>query len=224
MRFLALSFCFILYTFQLAGQVPLEDVEDRKYPANNQPETMEAAAVASFFETTNVGNLHIFPSIENVAPYNFYYKGEELPKGALGIFEEDWLEKLPEEFKPYAVFAIKGDAKPYYLVRFEGKGIRNTIELFEMVDGVMEHRETVARYRCEGGDCMQMDSWLQDLNGDTWLDIIKKVKIWDSEKNNEAIGSYYIILTQLEDGTFAPTGSIPVQLKDYRLENLEETP
>lgn len=206
----------------LNAQVPVENLDKEKYPANNKVESLEAAAVLSFFEETNVGNLHVFPSPDTPAAYDFFFKGEALPEGAMGVFAEEWREKLPASYEAYAVYAIKGEGKPYYIVRYEGADIRNAIELFEMIDGEMIHRQTLAMYRCEDGECLQQDAWLLDLNGDTLFDIVKKVKIWSSDQRERVIGEYQDVMTQLDNGRFVSTGSLEVELQDYRMEELEQ--
>lgn len=224
MNFLSLFFTTIFslsVLIALSAQVPVENLEKKKYPAGNKAESLEAAAVHSFFEETNVGNLHVFPSAETPASYNFFFKGEKLPQGAMGIFTEEWRENLPDSFDAYAVYAVKGEAKPYYIVRFEGEDIRNTIELFEMIEGRMEHRQTLAMYRCENGECVQQDAWLLDLNGDTLFDLIKKVKIWNNDQRERLLGEYQDVMTQLDNGRFVSTGSLEVDLQDYRMEELD---
>ncbi len=211
-----------LFSLSLPGQVPVENLEKKKYPANNRVESLEAAAVISFFEETNVGNLHVYPSADTSASYDFFFKGEKLPEGAMGIFKKAWREKLPKSYDAYAVYAIKGEGKPYYIVRYEGEGLRNAIELFEMIEGEMQHRQTLAMYRCEEGECVQQDTWLLDLNGDTLFDMIKKVKIWSSDQRERVIGEYQDVMTQLDNGRFVSTGSLEVELRDYRMEELEQ--
>lgn len=220
MRWIVFSVAFCLFSLGAIAQIPEEKLERERYPANNEAETVEGAAFATYFEEINVGNLHLFPSAEEKADLEYFFRGQRLPQGLYGVFPPSWLEKLPESVDVMAVYAIKGNAKPYYILRLKEAGSRNTLELFEMLDGTLQHRQTLAIYWCAGGQCLQQDAWLQDLDGDTLFDLIKKVKIWDRERGKE-VGRYHVVLKQLDDGTFEPTGSIPVELKDYRMEELE---
>ncbi len=215
---LSIVSCF-LPTGALA-QIPVEELEKERYPANNEAETLEGAAFATYFEETNVGNLHLYPSAEPTADLDYYFRGNPLPEGLYGVFPPEWREELSGTVDVLAVYAIKGDAKPYYILRLEGAGSRNTLELFEMIDGTLHHRQTLAIYWCEAGQCLQQDAWLQDLDGDTRFDLIKKVRIRDKVREKE-IGTYNVVLKQLENGEFEPTGTIPVELRDYRMEELE---
>lgn len=213
----------VLSTLLLPAQVPLENVEKDEYPAHDDTETAEEAVIASFFEETNVGNLHLFPSANAKASYDYFFKGKELPDNVSGLIDPDWRADMPEGMKAYAVYTIKGAPDPFYIIRFEGEGVRNTIELFEMEEGMMEHRQTLAMYWCKPNECIQQDAWLQDADGDTLFDLIKRVKIWDSEKNRKVIGEYHTVMTQLDDGTFVQTGNIPIDLMEYPMEELSDS-
>jgi len=220
MRWIAVSVVCCFLSIGTLAQIPVEELEKEQYHANNEAETLEGAAFATFFEETNVGNLHIYSTAEPTAELDYFFRGTPLPEGLYGVFPREWREELPGSVNVQAVYAIKGDAKPYYILRLEGTGSRNTLELFEMVDGALQHRQTLAIYWCEAGQCLQQDAWLQDLDGDTRFDLIKKVRIWGATRGKE-IGEYNVVLKQLENGEFEPTGTIPVELNDYRMEELQ---
>ncbi len=206
----------------LSAQVPVPTMEDKEYPAASEPETRLEAALASFFEDTEVGNLHVFASGQDEADEEFYFHGTELPDSFLPSFEEGWRNTMPENIKPFAVFIIRGYEEPYYIIRFQGEGLKNAIELFEMVNGTLTHRLTLARLWCTEGQCIQEDAWIQDVDGDTLLDVLKKVRIFEGPELETTLSEYQTLYVQDDDGTYFPTSSIPVEWEDYQMEPFSE--
>lgn len=199
----------------LSAQVPDHELDVNQYPANNMAETKREAAFAAFFEEANVSNLHIYAPQTAEVPYDFYYKGEELPRGFFGLFNPDWRSEMPKDFKAYAVSAIRGNSKPYYIMRFAGKDMDPTIALFEINGDKLDHLATLASFWCADRYCYQRDSWIQDVDGDARLDIITKVRMTDKRRSKETVEEHHTIYKQLKDGTLVPTTRMDVDINDY---------
>ena len=195
----------------LFAQVSVPAMEEKEYA------DLEAA-LASLFEEREVGNLHVFASGEVRPGPDYFFHGTELPVVFLPNLEEEWFANLPGELKAYAVFSIRGYEKPYYIIRFEGEESKSAIELFELVGQTLLHRVTLARLWCPGGQCVQEDAWVQDVNGDTFLDVLKKVRIYERDMPDKPLGEYQTLFIQNDEGAFQPDSSIPVDWADYPME------
>lgn len=215
LRSLLLFFFSMLFIISLSAQIPDRAIDTNQYPANNTPDSKREAIFSTYFEETNVGNLHVFAPEEKAVAPDHYFKGRELPRGLFGIFEPKWRESMPEDFKAYAVYSLRGEGKPYYLLRFSGAETDRMIGLFEMVGDQLHHKLTLASYWCVGDYCLQKDSWLQDFDGDVRLDVLTKVRMTDNRRNEQVVDEYYAISKQLKDGSFSRKHDLQVQVNDY---------
>lgn len=202
-----------LFFASAAAQVPDSQLDRRQYPANNTADSKREALFATYFEEANVGNAHVF-AVRDEMPEDYFYKGTELPRGLFGMFETKWRSTMPDNFKAYAVAAIRGEGKPYYLLRFEGKGTNAQIALFEVANDILYHKITLAGYTCDQGVCHQKDSWIQDFDGNVRLDILTKVRV-TAEDEQQVIKAYHVIHKQLKDGSFVKDSQMDVDVKDY---------
>lgn len=206
-------FC-IFMAIGVYGQIIREELDYNQYPANNQADSRIEAAFAAYFEEENVSNTHVYLPPAEVS-YDYYLKGTKLPRGLFGLFDEAWRNDMPEDFKAFAVFAMRGEGKPYYLLRFSGEEIDPSIELFEMVDQRLHHLATLATYWCDDDYCLQKDSWLQDFDGNVRIDILSKVKMTDERRKRKVVDEYYLIHRQLKDGRFVTDSQMEVDVNDY---------
>jgi hypothetical protein len=76
----------------------------------------------------------------------------------------------------------------------------------------------VSYYDCNPRRCVQQDSWLQDVNGDTRLDIITKKRTIRSNSGRLKIKTYVRLMQ--EDGTFKKSRKTLVDEKDYQMQKL----
>jgi hypothetical protein len=203
-----------------SAQVPDSQLDRDQYPANNQADTKREAIFATYFAEANVSNTHYYVPQGDVSA-DYLYKGTELPRGLFGIFEQEWRSTMPDDFKAYAVTAIRGEGKPYYVLRFSGEGTDEMIGLFEIVNDILYHKATLASYWCENIYCQQKDSWLQDFDGNVRLDILTKVKFTDKRRDDQVIEEYYTILKQQKDGKFVKDSQMDVDVNDYFMESFQ---
>lgn len=206
--------CSIFLFFDLAAQVPDRALDQQQYPANNTADSKREAIFASYFEEANVSNLHVYAPLQ-AADHSYYFQGTELPRGLFGIFEKEWRSSMPDDFTAYALFSIRGNGKPYYLIRFAGKDTDRMIGLFEMIGDQLHYKCTLASYWCSDAYCLQKDSWLQDFDGDVRLDVLTKVKMTDQRRGAAVVDEYYSVLKQLHNGELEPDSQMAVDIADY---------
>jgi len=185
----------------------------------------DAKAWAAFdenFEVTNVGNLHVFAptSTQNNADFTFY--GTPLDRGLYRLFAANWRDELPNDFKTYSLYKIRHGASDAYILRFQGSGTQNMIGLFIKESDQLVFVRTLASYHCSESMCWQMDSWLQDFDGDTRLDILQKARVVQFTLMGAPIDEYTQVLRQNKDGSFSPTEEFSIALKDYMFKTVDQ--
>lgn len=177
----------------------------------------------ALFQIKNVGNMHVYawsPETEDEDPA--YFEGTLVPRGLYGIFAENWREELPEDFKAYATYRVrngKGNAftgeGTAYILRFEGPGTENMIGLFKMENNKLRFMKALAYYHCNESLCFQLDSWLQDFDGDTQLDVLQKTKIRQMPIVATPMDEYVQVFRQTKEGEFEQTRGIDISVEDY---------
>lgn len=174
------------------------------------------------FEVSNVGNLHLFAptSTQNNPDFTFY--GTPIERGLYGLFSANWRDELPEDFNTYGLYKIRYGASDAYLLRFQGSGTQNMIGLFTKKDDQLVFVRTLASYHCSESMCWQMDSWLQDFDGDTRLDILQKARVVQFTLMGAPIDEYTQVLRQNSDGSYSPTEKFSIALKDYRFKTNDQ--
>lgn len=179
-------------------------------------------AFEEYFVVENVGNLHLFsPTGEQNNPdYTFY--GTSIDRGLYGLFSANWRDDLPEDFKTYALYKIRYGAQDAYLIRFAGNGTQNMIGLFTKKGDKLAFVRTLSSYYCSDTSCWQMDSWLQDFDGDTRLDILQKARVVQYTLMDAPIDEYTQVLRQQKDGTFYQTNDFSIELGDYDLQTVDK--
>ena len=174
LRYLLFSLLLVAGTLS-AQSIPQEREQAMPYPVTNAYDTPQTRDFAADFEVTDVGNLHVYdPELATgtsreymmgtaIAPANYRYLPGKL-KGALSSGQ-----------KAYAVHAIRGEGESYFLVRHPAvKGVE--LGLYRFDGEEMQHLLDLAGYQCKEDRCAQMDSWIIDLDGDTRLDVVQKIK------------------------------------------------
>jgi hypothetical protein len=128
---------------------------------------------ATQFDEENVGFLHVYVD-PNPDPLETYlFKGQELTQAAIDMMPAR-LKKLAnrDNTKVYATVAVKGIGENLYLTRIDGPR-RDQIDMFAIRDGRIKHLKTLAYRDCGGSECLQMDSYITDVNLDTDFDLIQ---------------------------------------------------
>lgn len=198
--------------------LPLLLIAQNPNLASLEDEPADIQAFAEYFEPANVGNLHIWAATTTRPDLNYPFRGEQLPRGLYGLFAANWSEELPADFDTYAVYTIKHGARDAYILRFAGPDTYNMIGLFRLgTDDKLHHLRTLATYHCGDGLCIQTDSWLQDFDGDTRIDILQKSRVMQYTLLNRPTDEYQQVLLQQKDGTYISTRQHDIDLRDYDL-------
>lgn len=178
------------------------------------------ASFKSTFEGSNVGNLHLFPATAAEPGAAYPFRGTKLSKSYRVLFDEDLLSNLQHEFDAYAVYSVRHGSGNAYIIRFEGPGTQNLIGLFMIDNDELAFLRSLALYDCKNQKCLQMDSWLQDFDGDTRIDILQKAAVDQAIFPQNQENEFAQLLRQGEDGFFEEVKSMSIDMSDYRLENL----
>ena len=185
---------------------------DQPYPAGNQPTNGTMAAFISIFDDTNVGNLHVYAPTQSEPSMDYFYHGTDIT----GSFDEMLPRKLKRTLrrkgsKLYATRNIRGVNGEYYILRTTDRRGHPTLDLYELQGTKLVKVMTLANAKCKkSGGCRQLNSWIQDVNGDTRLDIIQK-----ESKNPRKV----MVYTQNRAGKFVRNNSVDVDGVDYQLES-----
>ena len=181
------------------------------------------AAFRTVFEVKNVGNLHVYINPTSTEGEDGFFKGELINRGVYGLFDSEWRDLLPEDFQAYAVYDLKDNNQPLYLMRIDGKEVPEEISLFTMDDGALKRIAVLAKTWCEDNRCYQRESWIQDFNGDTELDILIKVK-WYTKASDTWTETHAINTVYLQDnaGNFNIEEQSKVDHSDYIMSRPED--
>ncbi|MBI1228294.1 MAG: hypothetical protein GC192_23875 [Bacteroidetes bacterium] len=156
-------------------------------PVSYKNISMDQAEFIKLFESKNVGNLHVYPLAKQDKPSEFF-EGKPIDSGFSNLLTGDLAKQsFIRNEEPRALFSIRGNGEELYIIRLPSDVSGGEIALYGWNNGKMDKRQTLATYDCTRNHCVQVDSWIQDVNGDTRLDVVqvkrttrdngKKVKI-----------------------------------------------
>ncbi|WP_282782429.1 hypothetical protein [Phaeodactylibacter xiamenensis] len=205
MRILSLLIFSVCLTFSALGQKPdtsYGEYDVRPYPATNVPVSPEAASFIALFEESNVGNLRVYSHYDDELPYEYPFKGKEIPESYYEMFAGTHRDLLEDDASyAYSIYSIKGNRAEHYLIRTPSDKGPNTIVLFDLNGEVMEPVQVLAYAYCKGDFCYQQDSFITDLDGDTDLDILTKFRRIEAD-DEETLVKNDIVYLQEDDGSF----------------------
>ena len=142
-----------------------------------QTTAAEAATGADYFATafneSNVGFLHVYldPAVDPLETY--LLRGREMPDTAVAMLPARFRKEAEKDGNTlYATIAVKGIEENLYLTRLDAPR-RDQIDMFAIRDGKIRHLKTLAYLDCAGAECLQMDSYITDVNLDTNFDLIQ---------------------------------------------------
>jgi hypothetical protein len=184
--------------------------------AQSNDERTAINAYKQLFEESNVGNLHVYSLDRNSNSPDDYFYGERIPRGLYGLFSANWRDEFPDDFEAYALFKIKHGASDAYLMRFAGLGTQNLIGLFAIEEEKVVFLRILSSHSCNNSTCWQTDSWIQDFDGDTRLDILQKVRVLQFTLMNAPVEEYSQVLRQDKSGRFVVTKEVNIDLSDYK--------
>jgi hypothetical protein len=194
---------------------PKEDA----YPAPHNQDVKPASkgAFIALFEDWNVTNLHVYADPNEQPSQDFYYFGKPISPTFKDYLPDElrhWTHV--EGYEPHAVFSLRGDGEEWYVLRIPDKEMPNQLVLYEMQNGELVMKQTLAFVYCDKKGCMQMDSWIQDVDGDTELDIIQTSQV--TTRNGKVKEPKTVVLSMDKNGLFRKNKKANIDENDYRLE------
>ena len=208
----------VLLIGSLTAQVEaeLEDLDAlTNYPANNVSDDDLIEAFYESFQPSNVGNMHVYASAQ--PDDDDFFNGEELGIEMRRLFSNRTKRGLGSR-QPYAVAKIRGEAEQLFLMRHPDRQGNPSIVLYDLRNGSVDPVMTLATTKCRtNGSCQQTDSWIQDVDGDTRLDIIQKR---GTVRDGSVMRERTMVYRQFEDGSFRRDRSLEreVDADSYRME------
>lgn len=208
----SLFFSFISLNAQKGGD-PFQKDEPYPAPVSFADISDKMAAFIAIFNDENVSNLHVYASKNPIPDQAYYYKGTPV----YPVFKDFLPSKLSnlthiQNGQPHAISSIRGNGVELYLVRIPGEKWDNQIGIYTMNGGSLMELETLAYYDCNQARCVQQDSWLQDLNGDTLLDIITKNR---TIRKNGTSKTKTTVFLMTDKGTFKKSRQTQIEEADY---------
>lgn len=211
MKYLLVLFYGALFCSTLHAQVG-DMTPHETYPVLNKPENDLQRRFMETFTPGKVGNLHVY-TYRTTPLGNYYFVGKPLAIN----FAELYPSKLRRQMsggKAYAVAMIRGGEGQHFIVRSEVPGDANRIGLYEFRGDKLVEVMPLAMVSCQSsGKCRQMDSWIQDVDGDTRLDIIQRTR---TLRNGQESKVKTVVYRQLPDGDYTKKNALEIDPLDYQ--------
>jgi len=168
-----------------------QDFPDRA-AAGDLARTSALETFKADFNPQPSGILHVYidPSIDPTEVYLF--KGREASGTTLALLPGKFQQMAKRmSAKVYATAAIDGDDdSEYFLVRMDGT-YEDRIEMFYIDGFKVEHVKTLASRTCRDGKCMQTDTWITDIDGDTTPELIQIQRVMRGDGNSKTKRTVY---------------------------------
>ncbi len=176
----------------------------------------------NLFEVLNVGNLHVYCKNPESKILDYHFSGE--------LIEKSYMHYLPIEIqksmlfdneKIYAVAAIRGkNNKNYYILRIinDQKNNSGIVGLYELINNQLLHKKTLSFFKKKRKSHVQLDSWIQDINGDTRLDLIQRSR--KISENGKIKSVKTKVFLQTYEGTFDVFKKYNIEEEDYIFQDL----
>ena len=173
----------------------------------------------NLFESQNVGNLHCYSRLPNVDNSNYFFEGKEIaPK-----FEKHLSSSIKKKINqtsnsPFATGAIRGKNldNDYFILRVPKPNDTDLLILTTINNNKLTSKKELAYFRKKKKKYHQLDSWLQDLNGDTKLDLIQKKRIMN--KDGKILNEKTMVYLQKPNGKFKKSKNTPIEKSDYKMQ------
>ena len=168
--------------------------------------------LSMFAEKESDASHHFYPIVRVDRPGNYPYTGKMIASSFFKYFDDATNDVWSNGGGDVLAIGKYGD---FYICRVPGRYVSSDIAIFQVKDGTLQHRETIAWAWCDEGWCNQQDAWLQDINKDGRVDIVQHYSLTDDKgkKREERI----TVLLQDEKGGFAPTDKFDVDRASYKM-------
>ncbi len=175
------------------------------------------------FELSNVGNLHIYAKPESQPVADYYLHGKVLGDGFGTYLTPGLWKDTRSGTRVNAVFAIKynDDQNNLFIINEHKKGKINKLGLYRLNGQQLEMVQPLAYLKkTTSGAHKQMDTWIQDVDGDTLLDLIQRKRT--TSENGVSDEVITKVLLQQPDGSFQVSNDTGVNSADYIFHSVTE--
>ena len=211
---------FSLSTIDLFGQGKRRAGEEPfPAPASYANVTANESAFIALFEDKNIGTTHIYAPRSGSVSKDYPHQGTVISTAFQRFFPGDIARTMNiKGGEPVALYSIRGGNGELYVIRTTDFNGNHSIGLYALNNESVRKVKDLAHLKCVESGCRQMDSWLQDVDGDTRLDIIQKTTyIKTGKKNNKERTRIYSIQ---RNGTVKPAKKLNVEAGDYQMEKM----
>ncbi|MFK8007564.1 MAG: hypothetical protein AB8H03_14390 [Saprospiraceae bacterium] len=214
-----LSFFFI---FSLSAQTSMKENLALVEKTSNQTVAKIKLNDLDYFKNQfarwNVGNLHIYSQAKNSTNQDYYFKGEKVDPIFQQYLPKNLKKKVIEEGKePHHVALVRAQKlKNNYILRINDGKNNNTLVMYGLKKDQLRAKKTLAYFYRKGNRTFQMDSWIQDLNGDTRLDLIQKKQI--KVVNGNILKEQTKVFLQKKNGKFKHSRKTKIETSDYKMQ------
>jgi len=175
----------------------------------------------ALFEVWDLGNLHVYAKPRDMLEYDYYFKGKPVNQASRTYLPlEVKRATIGTDEQVYAIGEISGVGRnDLYIIRIEEAKEPNRIMLTRLVKaGKLEKIATIAYFKRKENGYEQLDTWIQDVNGDGLPDMIRKTRTLDAQGKEMDVETQ--VLLQLRDGTYQITSDVEIQPADYKFEEI----
>ena len=177
----------------------------------------DQAAFIELFDEQEIGNLHVYtlPQPGN----DYFFKGQPIDLAFNPLLNRELsVLTLIKGRKPEAVYRVRGKEEELYIIRMPGEEENYEIALYGWKGDKLEKMKVLSYFECKGNRCVQLESWIQDVDGDTWLDVIQKKKIIKNRGEKVKIKSTVYLMNQ--DGELQKSNDAAVNFMEYFMESI----
>jgi hypothetical protein len=222
-------FILIFSFFLISSFDAMAQMDENEVTASEQ-NSAKLSAFNSFvdkFENWNVGNLHIYSKPQTVLDIEYYFEGKPLSNDDRQFLPLDLQRQMINKNQPiYAVGSIRhtGDnnfsKNEMYILRMDAKKSPGQIMLYEMKNEKLVPRRVLAYNKKVWGGYLQMETWIQDIDGDTLLDLIQKGR--KVKRNGKVKKEKTKVFLLQDDGSYKEGSTNLINPADYKFEDFNK--
>lgn len=204
---------------QLSAQNDAKQAGEEPYPAPAMYDnvTADEAAFIALFDDKNVGNTHVYVPKKGKKLGDHEPYGSKITNGFKNFLPDDMGRMVHVKGgEPRALYSIRGGNGELYVIQSTDFSGNTTIGLYSLNNESVRKIKDLAYLKCKESGCLQMDSWLQDIDGDTRIDIIqKRAKTKTSNGKVKMKTKTYRIQ---RDGSLKRDKKLKIEENDYMME------
>ena len=216
------AFYTILTVFLFAATGTAQEPEKRyKDPTPDVDPIGSLEDFVDLFEVWDLGNLHVYAKPKDMLEYDYYFKGKAVNQASRKYLPTEVKHAtIGSDEQVYAIGEITGIGRnDLYIIRIEEAEQPTRIMLTRLVEeGRLEKVATIAYFKPLEKGYEQLDTWIQDVDGDGLPDMIRKTRMLDAQGQETQVETQ--VWLQLNDGTYQLSEDVKIQPADYIFEEI----